>query len=95
MGEDFVGLIVSGPDFRPGCILCDGDSLPALTPPGFAFFTQGFIAGSTQWVRTFPLSGPGPVGVFDLSIGPTGLTDADFPVSHDPRLSVDAAARRV
>lgn len=80
-GLDFVGLLVSGPNFTPGCILCDGDSLPLPTapPPSLAFYAVGFVSGTTQWIRTFPLTGDGPIGVFDLSIGATGLTDADFP----------------
>ncbi len=42
---------------------------PNLPPPvPFHLYAQGNANASTQWVRTIPLVGPGPLGVFDLAI---------------------------
>lgn len=80
-----VAMLVGGPNVSvaPGCDLCNNQQLPTSSLSGDTY-TVGFAAGSTQWVRTSPLSGRGFLGV----IG-TGYTDntgavqnswpADFP----------------
>ena len=71
-----IAVFVSGPDVSlppngaglPGCDLCDelsgfAKNLPQ-TPAGVGSnWTTGFSQGSTQWVRTSPLSGLGFRGV--------------------------------
>ena len=85
-GADFAALLVadSAAHFFNGCILCDGDGINFPPPPGH-FYTVGNINDSTQWVRTFPLNGPGPGGVFDLARGPGGLPQSYFDeIFQDP-----------
>lgn len=79
-GTDLSGVLVSSPtDFSaPGvCILCEGGSYPSTTWPFQVFFTVGYINGWTQWLRSFPLSGPGPIGIFHLADDEMG--NAVFP----------------
>ena len=85
-GSNFVALLLSDRDehFFTGCILCDGGNINAPPPPGH-FYAAGNINDSTQWIRAFPLAGPGPVGVFDLADGPAGLDDTYFtPIFQGP-----------
>ncbi len=93
-GLDMVTLLVAGPNGVTNCDLCDNGFLPDPGNPPFfvSTWTQGFISGSTQWIRTAPLQGPGYVGVVGQDANPNGffpdfgltnlgpgLTQADFP----------------
>ena len=85
-GSDFFVLFVADADahFFNGCILCEGDLIPAPPPPGHVY-TVGNINGYTRWIRTFPLTGPGPRGLVNLARGPTGLSEDYFArILEDP-----------
>ena len=74
-GEDVVALFIGGLDVSTaGCLLCDGMNLPGQnnSTSGASTWTVGYSAGSTQWIRTNPLFGPGFTGV----IG-TGFLDSN------------------
>ena len=90
-GADFAALLVSDVEahFFNGCILCDGGSGPCNTPSNCHFFTAGNIHGSSQWIRTHPLSGPGPIGIFDLGLGLAGLDSSYFQEVFDDQLAED------
>lgn len=85
-GNQFDGVLVGSPtDFsEPGvCLLCDGGPICCIFPGGSPwFYTVGYYQGYTLWLRTFPLVGSGPVGIFDLADDESG--GAIFP--PNPRL---------
>lgn len=69
---DIAAVLVSGPDVslpggNTGCDICNGYRLPTGSSTGSpvagADITVGFAAGSTQWIRTNPLSGVSYRGV--------------------------------
>ena len=63
---DIVAVFIEGPDVSTvGCNLCDGMNLPGddVGLSDASSWTVGFFAGSTQWIRTNPLSGRGFTGV--------------------------------
>ncbi len=74
-GLDMVTLLVSGPDGVASCDLCDNGFLPDPGNPPFfvSTWTNGFINGSTQWIRTAPLQGSGYVGVVGQDPNPNGF----------------------
>ena len=76
-GYDLIAIFIGGAEFgNPaasppanqgvdvGCDLCDSELLPDPNS-NFSGWSVGSIAGSmeTQWSRTFPLDGPGYLGV--------------------------------
>ncbi len=65
-GSDVVAAFIGGVDVSvAGCQLCDGMNLPGgeTNLSDASSWTVGFSAGSTQWIRTSPLSGNGFRGV--------------------------------
>ena len=89
-GQDFVALLVSDTSatFFDNCILCDGGGIDFPPPPGH-FYTVGNINDASQWIRTFPLSGDGPQGVYDLAMGTPGLTQSYFTEIFDDTATED------
>ncbi|MEM8681329.1 MAG: hypothetical protein AAGF97_18435, partial [Planctomycetota bacterium] len=62
--HDLVAIFIEGPDVTATCNLCDGENLPGEDElVNISTWTQGFINGSTQWIRTNPLSGRGFIGL--------------------------------
>ncbi len=62
VANDIVAILVGGPNVLADCDLCAGVNLPTQSP-AHSQWTVGFSGGSSQWIRTSPLSGDGFKGV--------------------------------
>ena len=86
-GNDAVAFFVGGDDVSTnGCELCDGENMPGVDAiSDVSEWTVGAIGGSTQWIRSSPLSGRGFAGVAtsmfldDMDAAQPWPMDVEFP----------------
>jgi hypothetical protein len=87
-GIDIVAMFIGGPNATLSCLLCNGENLPGTDALGnSSTWTIGFSAGSNQWVRTNPLSGPGFRGVVGEAFIDGNVMQLPWPDDQPPFLT--------